>query len=838
MSRVKPLRTVVFRLVATLVLSGFAVSVALSILQVHSAESLAQLRLTSDIVLSVRSLQGILGRETAHVTPQEVADVISAVTGTSQIRAVRLTSEAMEPLETGSWSLGPNELCKDWSIPEWSVAKGDEVTFDRLTHVRAPFGYQGQRYGLELLVDGPAARSQIRQRLMGRVETQWLLLAIMTLIGLLLARRWVLSPMTQIMQLVNHSELGAAPFHRLARSRKDEFGLLAETIGDMLVRLEQTSQELGLRDLAFQELYRSAPAAMINLNGQGKILQANRRAAALLGTASEQELRGQAALEFIRAEDRALLRQTIDRLDLHATTRCELRIVSGQKIIDVLVECNGVRDADGMLQSVHLSLLDVSESKELQRQLADNSHLLNLIIDHISAAVLMVDNQGRIAAHNQPLTQLLKHQSRTLTGQPYDSETFWQELGVVNQELFINRLRQIDADHARAAQERFETRAGTFLFQGVPMQDVNGQPIGRLWVVQEITQQEQNQKLLNQQTSQLQALKHLGPQLNDATTLEGLMERASKQLYEVFAVEAMGLAIRRDRGQSRSMQILHRGSGSYLLEPNHALVQSIEQHLMPQILANQDVSLWPELPGNLPWAKAFTRAGLTCLAAGPLQGSADAQGILWIARRGGERLERQHLYLLEALAPVIAGKLEATQLRERLHSAEMTDPVTGLPNSRFFDFEIRKLANRPGYPWAVVLLKLDHFHKINELVDHACADALLATIATEMQNRTRRSCTIVRLSGATFGLISPGSSPEQAAALAERLRAMVTEQTLKLPDGSPLPLTASLGVASCPEDGTTKNAVLDLAASRVELAKRSGRNRVVCQGSAGQKQAG
>jgi len=47
-------------------------------------------------------------------------------------------------------------------------------------------------------------------------------------------------------------------------------------------------------------------------------------------------------------------------------------------------------------------------------------------------------------------------------------------------------------------------------------------------------------------------------------------------------------------------------------------------------------------------------AGLTCLAAGPLRGPHETVGIVWIARRGGERLERHQIHLLETLIPTIA----------------------------------------------------------------------------------------------------------------------------------------------------------------------------------------
>lgn len=832
------MRSVVFRLVCGLVLGGVAISVGLCVLELRNAEAMLQMDVTQRVGMSVRNIQSVFKDLLGEVkSGDEIRESLEAFTNDRAIRAIRLAAPQTPAVEIGSWpALVKNEAAA-WVFPAHGVARGNEIDLNRLTRVSAPFKAGGGVATLEMLVDGPSERAGVRARVMTKMWGQALLLSVTLLLGLLFLRRWVTEPLSRVMQLVGASA-GAEPFYRLARGRRDEFSRLAESIGGMLTRIESTAEQLRDREQAFQNLYQFAPAAMVSLDGQGKILEANHRAASLFQATAERELVGLGILDFLRAEDRGLLRQTIDRLELDQAARCDLRILIGAKTIDVLVECAGVRDADGVLQSVHLSFLDVSESKKLQRQLADKSHLLNLVIDHISAAILLVNEEGRIAAHNQQLAVLLKRQSSELVGQAYDPESFWLALGIAKQELFVNRLRQIDADGNRPAQERFEAKVGTFLFQGIPVHDASGKGIGRLWVVQEITSQEQSQRLLEQQTSQLQALKRLGPQLSDASDPKTLLERAAFQLFDIFGVEAVGLALRHQDAASRSLQILHRGSGACLLETNRALVQAVERQLMPQILSNQDVSFWPEFPRGAAWGKAFAQAGLTCLAGGPLRASTDAQGVLWIARRGGERLERHHIYLLEALGPVIAARLEIAHVREQMRAVEMSDVVTGLPTGKFFDLEMRKLINRPGSAWALAIFNLDHFRKINAMIEHGAADELLTTVATKLLQSTRRDCLVARLNGPTFGVLVRDTGREQVGSMAERLRQVIGACCASLPDGSTFPVTASVGVAMCPEDGPSDKNLFEIAAARVEIAKRSGRNRVVSAGAVEQKLAG
>jgi diguanylate cyclase (GGDEF)-like protein len=330
----------------------------------------------------------------------------------------------------------------------------------------------------------------------------------------------------------------------------------------------------------------------------------------------------------------------------------------------------------------------------------------------------------------------------------------------------------------------------------------------------------------------------MGQQLGDIAGSDDLLCRAAAYTYDAFGAEAVGVAIRYDHDSRRSRQLLHRGTGGYLLQVNRDLLEAVEQHLMPRTLASQDVVFWPDLPASQAWTKSFLQAGLTSVASAPLRGSGDIQGIIWVARRNGERLERQHIHLLEALAPLLAARVEFAQLRDRFRQLELTDPTTDLPNRRQLDECLTRLQNRPGYPWALVLLKLDHFGELNQAIDHLAADRLLRQVAGALQGAVRKSCLVARLDGPVFAITCTGSSAVQAPAIAERLRQCVRALTVTGPDGQVLTLSASLGVAASPDDGQYASDILAAAAARVEIAKRTGRDRVVAGGLPGERQVG
>ncbi len=835
MVRMRFYQSVVFRLVLCLLLGGAVISLGLGILELRRAEAMLGMEITQRAMITTRNIQSVLRGVLGPGKQRAMQDVLSVYLD-GRVRAVRVGAADLPVVALGDWPSQPSQIAL-WQLSEHGISAGHEVAIDRLTLIRAPFS-DGQRVvTLELLIDGAAARQQLKAKLVNQMALQMLLLAMVILMGLLLVRRWFTGPLSDISQLVGQ-HAGPEPFFRLSAQVTGEFGQLAHAVGGMLTRLDAANAQLRRRERAFENLYQFAPAAMVSLDEQGRIIEANRRAAVLLQFQTEQELLGRLVLDFIRQEDRSVFRQNIERLSIDDASRCHLRLMIQKHELDVLVESAAVRDEEGVLQSVRLSLLDISESSRLQRQLADKSQLLNLVIDHMSDAMLLVDAHGKVAAYNEPMAMMLDQRPGVLVGTHYDPETFWDRLGVADAERFVSKLRQIEAEKDRPAQERFVARAGTFLMQGIPVHDSLEQPVGRLWVARDVSSQEQSERLFAQQARQLQALKRMGQHLDGTTGLDSLLDHLACHLYEVFGVEAVGLALRHGEGGQRSRQILHRGHGSCLLEPNRALMTAAEKNLMPAILGNRDIILWSELPATESWSRVFKAANLTTVAGCPLLGNGETKGILWIARGGGERIDRHHVFLMEALAPLIAARLEIAQLCDHMHDLELSDRVTNLPNAAQFEQALSRLGNRPGSSWSIVLLKIDHFRRLNELLDHDAADNLLCEVGNLLRNLARKDCRAFRIRGPVFGLICDGYGREEVLQLAERLRESLALHDIPLSVGGRWSITTSIGVVSCPIDGRDVHDLYDLAMSRLETARRSGRDCIISTGQDSDRQVG
>ena len=159
-----------------------------------------------------------------------------------------------------------------------------------------------------------------------------------------------------------------------------------------------------------------------------------------------------------------------------------------------------------------------------------------------------------------------------------------------------------------------------------------------------------------------------------------------------------------------------------------------------------------------------------------------------------------------------------------------TDPLTGLPNRRGFSARAAAAlaqAGRAGLPSAVLALDLDRFKSINDAHGHPAGDAVLVALAEVLRGAVRGQDVAGRLGGEEFALLLPGTTREEAAAIAARLLAAVPAG-VPHPAGGEARVTTSIGLAMVPKGRPARAlaAALGRADQALYAAKRNGRNRV------------
>ena len=163
-----------------------------------------------------------------------------------------------------------------------------------------------------------------------------------------------------------------------------------------------------------------------------------------------------------------------------------------------------------------------------------------------------------------------------------------------------------------------------------------------------------------------------------------------------------------------------------------------------------------------------------------------------------------------------------------LYQLATIDALTGLFNRRMFlNLAERELARarRTRSPYAVLMMDLDLFKRVNDEYGHQAGDRVLADFAAIAKRSLRIEDLIGRYGGEEFCAVLPGTTMQNAIAIAERLRGMVSQRPLgKLP----LAITISIGVAaSSGKAGVLLDAAIGRADEALYRAKHDGRDRVV-----------
>jgi diguanylate cyclase (GGDEF)-like protein len=212
------------------------------------------------------------------------------------------------------------------------------------------------------------------------------------------------------------------------------------------------------------------------------------------------------------------------------------------------------------------------------------------------------------------------------------------------------------------------------------------------------------------------------------------------------------------------------------------------------------------------------------LVAVPLLVEDRAVGALNVYRLGEDvAFSPAEAEVIERFAAMAALAFNSARQRETLRTQARTDGLTGLLNHRAcherLADEVRR-AIEARRRLSVVVLDLDRFKAINDTYGHAEGDRTLRAVAEGLRASVRADDAVARLGGEEFALILPGAGPVQAMEAAERAREAVASVEV-----AGEPMTASAGVATCPDDSRTPGHLLELADAALYRAKHAGRDR-------------
>jgi diguanylate cyclase (GGDEF)-like protein len=202
----------------------------------------------------------------------------------------------------------------------------------------------------------------------------------------------------------------------------------------------------------------------------------------------------------------------------------------------------------------------------------------------------------------------------------------------------------------------------------------------------------------------------------------------------------------------------------------------------------------------------------------------------------GKLLEAQKMLQLSQNDQI----LELMERVKTLEEMSLTDHLTGLYNSRYFDKRLTEelgRAKRYGQYLSLIFCDIDFFKKINDTHGHKTGDAVLTALghifaseigSAEMLSRLRKSDIVARYGGEEFVIILPQTTKDGGITTAERIRSVIERSTFSTEKGESMGnITLSFGVSEFPSDAQAVEDLIVKADSAMYAAKNSGRNSVV-----------
>jgi diguanylate cyclase (GGDEF)-like protein/putative nucleotidyltransferase with HDIG domain len=177
-----------------------------------------------------------------------------------------------------------------------------------------------------------------------------------------------------------------------------------------------------------------------------------------------------------------------------------------------------------------------------------------------------------------------------------------------------------------------------------------------------------------------------------------------------------------------------------------------------------------------------------------------------------------HRRLLDRVCEQAAAVIHNAVVFEQTQEASLTDPLTGLPNTRFMFIHLtRELAraNRLASEFSLLVMDLNDFKDINDTYGHHVGDRALRAVAQALRAAIRPYDICARYAGDEFIVVLTGCGRDEAEAKRVELQRAIDRVVFEPVAGESVPLSISAGAAVFPADGDSYESLLAKADSRM-----------------------
>jgi diguanylate cyclase (GGDEF)-like protein len=323
-------------------------------------------------------------------------------------------------------------------------------------------------------------------------------------------------------------------------------------------------------------------------------------------------------------------------------------------------------------------------------------------------------------------------------------------------------------------------------------------------------------RLLQAQAERETAVNRIATAIRNSLDLDGVLQTAADEVGRALNVKCCAVRVNGDLVENEMTK--HRFRSDVSLE-----TADVEFLGDLETISNSLTTL-PEMQvvdGDHPHAEASCAHAVV-----PLIYKGNLVGFLLVRTDDPARVWADNeLMLLRTVADQLTVAVNQARLFAQMKQLALTDELTGCFNRRWFELQFERdiqMAKRTRRPLSLIILDIDNFKEINDAAGHETGDLALRMLADTVRANLRVVDTAVRFGGDEFLVILPQATVEGALMVAERLRSRIEQ--IEVPGFGRL--SASLGLATFPIHGSSRDTLLLAADRALYASKELGRNRI------------
>jgi diguanylate cyclase (GGDEF)-like protein len=324
-------------------------------------------------------------------------------------------------------------------------------------------------------------------------------------------------------------------------------------------------------------------------------------------------------------------------------------------------------------------------------------------------------------------------------------------------------------------------------------------------------------RLFKQQADELNALRKLSLSLTSSLDLATVLDAVvSEAMHLVENARAAHIFLYSNGRLEFGAALDHTGERNKPIAPPRpdGLTQAVV--MRGEIIVVEDMRNHP-LYKNTPLDWEGSIIGI------PLKVNNTVVGVMNLSRTVTGNFSAAEFRLLKILADQAAVAISNASLHQLVSRQAYSDTLTGLPNRRALDERLEREINharRTGFSFAVIMMDLDGFKQVNDTYGHEVGDQVLRALFNYLATGLRSTDFLARYGGDELTLILSQTDLVPARMVADKILEKLEKFEFHAPDGTPIKLGLSGGIAIYPIHAMTAPDLLRAADAALYGAKK------------------